>query len=190
MPAGKLERTGAPAQADDRLLVQAAQANPQRFAELYERHFYAVYAFVARRVHDRDVAEDLTADVFYKALEALARFDWRGVPFGVWLFRIAANRVADQWKSRAKDSPQAGTEPATEAECEQAYYCSQLFEMVDDLPADQRRVVHGRFAEGRTIREIAAEFKKTEGAVKQLQFRALQTLRTRMKGKRAGGRHG
>lgn len=190
MPAGKLDRTGASTEADERLLVQAAQEDPQRFCELYERHFHAIYAFVARRVGDRDLAEDLTADVFYKALEALPRFDWRGVPFGVWLFRIAANRVADQWKSAAKDGGQVSVEPATEAEFERACLSARLFEMVGDLPKEQQRVVQLRFAAGHSIREIAGKLKKTDGAVKQLQFRALQTLRTRMGDKQPGGRHG
>jgi RNA polymerase sigma-70 factor, ECF subfamily len=190
MPAGKLERTRSSKEASERLLVQAAQKDPERFAELYELHFDAVYAFIARRVQARDVAEDLTADVFYKALAALPRFDWRGVPFGVWLFRIAANRLADQWKSSAKEPQQTGPEPATEAECEKAYFCAHLYAMVDSLPADQRRVVQLRFAEGRSIREIAGALKRTEGAVKQLQLRALKTLRRRITKKRPGVRHG
>ena len=189
MPAGKLDKTGASTEADERLLVQAAQEDPRRFCELYERHFHAVYAFVARRVRDRDLAEDLTADVFYKALEALPRFDWRGVPFGVWLFRIAANRVADHWKSAAKNAGQMGVEPATEAEFERACLCARLFEMVDDLPKEQQRVVQLRFAEGRSIREIATQLEKTEGAIKQLQYRAVQALRDRME-KKPGVRHG
>jgi RNA polymerase sigma-70 factor (ECF subfamily) len=190
MPAGKLERTGSRRETDERRLVQAAQADPERFGELYELHFDAVYAFIARRVHDRNLAEDLTADVFYKALEALPRFDWRGVPFGVWLFRIAANRIADQWKSSSKESGREGPEPATEVEFEKAYFCARLFALVDGLPADQRRVVQMRFAEGRSIREIAGALKKSEGAIKQLQFRALETLRKRIQGKKPGGRHG
>jgi RNA polymerase sigma-70 factor (ECF subfamily) len=190
MPAGKLAMKGSRTEADERLLVQAAQKDPQRFSELYERHFRAVYAFVARRVHAREIAEDVTADVFYKALAALPRFDWRGVPFGVWLFRIAANCVADQFKASARFSDKAGPEPATEAEFERAHDCARLFEWTEKLPADQRRVIEMRFAEGRTIREIGAELKKTDGAVKQLQFRAVQTLRARMGEKKPGGRHG
>jgi RNA polymerase sigma-70 factor (ECF subfamily) len=88
----------APADAAERLLVEAAQRDPRRFADLYEEHFERVYAYVARRVGDRDVAQDLTADVFHQALANLPRFEWRGVPFAAWLFRIAANAIVDRAK--------------------------------------------------------------------------------------------
>src|SRR5207253_6846163 len=98
--AARREALGSPE--SERLLVQAAQIDPSRFAELYDKHFERVYAFVARRVRNRDLAEDLTSDVFHKTLAALPRFDWRGIPFAVWLLRIAANVVTDQWKQAAR----------------------------------------------------------------------------------------
>ncbi len=95
---------------DERLLIEAAQSDPRRFAELYERHFERVYAFVARRARGRAEAEDLTAEVFHHALAHLGRFEWRGVPFVAWLLRIARNAVADRWQrvARARDAG-AGT---------------------------------------------------------------------------------
>src|ERR1041385_8578522 len=83
---------------DDRPLIEAAQKDPRRFGELYERNFERVYAFVARRVRDRHEAEDVTAEVFQHALANLSKFEWRGVPFAVWLYRIAANAIADRWR--------------------------------------------------------------------------------------------
>src|SRR5438034_11137959 len=88
---------------DERLLVEAAQKDPRRFAELYERNFERVYAFIARRVLDRHDAEDVTAEVFQHALANLGKFEWRGVPFAVWLFRIAANALTDRWRMRARE---------------------------------------------------------------------------------------
>jgi RNA polymerase sigma-70 factor, ECF subfamily len=190
MTIGKSVSKGSRAEAQERLLVQAAQKDPARFAELYEEHFDAIYAFVARRVQSRDVAEDLTSEVFHRALAALPQFDWRGVPFGVWLFRIAANLVVDHWKRAAKESLDEGAEPATEADFEQALYRARLFQLVETLPSDQKRVVQMRFAEGNSIREIAKVLERTEGAVKQLQFRALQTLRAQVSEKKSGARHG
>src|SRR6185295_19075563 len=78
---------------DEQRLVEAAQRDPSHFAELYERHFERVYAYVVRRVRDRDEAEDLTSEVFHQALAHLGRFEWRGLPFAAWLFRIAANAI-------------------------------------------------------------------------------------------------
>ncbi|MBA3257041.1 MAG: hypothetical protein H0T64_10385 [Pyrinomonadaceae bacterium] len=81
---------GVPNGARERLLVEAAQSDPARFANLYEINFELVYAYVAGRVGDHATAEDVTSDVFKKALEKLAWFTWRGVPFAAWLLRIAA----------------------------------------------------------------------------------------------------
>src|SRR5262247_4162905 len=89
---------------DERPLIEAAQKDPRRFGELYERNFERVYAFVARRVRDRHEAEDVTAEVFQHALANLPKFEWRGVPFAVWLYRIAANATADQWKKQSREA--------------------------------------------------------------------------------------
>jgi RNA polymerase sigma-70 factor (ECF subfamily) len=168
----------------ERLLVEAAQKDPARFAELYEIHFTRVYAFVARRVRDRDRAEDLTSEVFHKALANLRTFEWRGAPFSAWLVRIAANLVIDQGKRAAREmsSEKEAPEPSTKAEQEDLEERGRLFRMVEQLPSEQRRVIFARFVEQRSIREIAQQLGKTEGAIKQLQFRALQKLRDRMEG--------
>src|SRR5262245_31996493 len=79
----------------EKLLIEAAQQDLRHFAELYEANFERVYAFIVRRVHNRTLAEDLTSEVFHHALANLSRFEWRGVPFAVWLYRIAANAIAD-----------------------------------------------------------------------------------------------
>ena len=88
--------------ADERLLVEAAQGDPAKFEALYELHFARVYGFVASRVHDRATAEDVTSEVFHKALANLPSYEWRGVPFVAWLLRIAVNAVADQHKRAAR----------------------------------------------------------------------------------------
>jgi RNA polymerase sigma-70 factor (ECF subfamily) len=168
-------------QSEERRLVEAAQKEPHRFAELYESHVDRVYAYILRRVQDRTEAEDLTADVFRMALTGLSGYEPRGIPFAAWLFRIAANRIADRWHELAREAPpEEAAEPATaDAEVERR---AMLFQLVGRLPADQRRVIEARFAEQKSIREIAAELGRSEGAVKQLQFRALETLRAQMGG--------
>jgi len=79
---------------EERLLIEAAQKDPGRFAELYEENFHRVYAYIARRVSDRSEAQDLTSHVFHQALANLGKFKWRGASFATWLFRIAANAIA------------------------------------------------------------------------------------------------
>ena len=101
MAVGKPSETGSRSEAAERLLVKAAQQDLSRFAELYESNFHRVYGYVIRRVRDRAIAEDLTADVFQKALAAFPNFDWRGIPFSAWLIRIAANVMTDEWRRGA-----------------------------------------------------------------------------------------
>ena len=179
---------------DERSLVEAAQRDASRFAEIYERYFELVYAYVVRRVRDRATTEDLTSEVFRKALANLARFKWTGAPFGAWLLRIASNLIVDRAKRAARernaDEPALSTAAAAidepvnsqsqQSNLEAAERRARLFGLVDALPDDQRRVVAMRFAEEKSISEIAAELHRSEGAIKQLQFRALQNLRQRI----------
>lgn len=171
-------------EAEERLLIEAAQKDPTKFAGLYERNFEGVYAYVARRVNDRDQAEDLTSDVFHRALANLPRFEWRGVPFAAWLIRIAANVIADRRKRSARQDelsdPHADSDNPTDTSFEEVEQRALLFRLVNQLPAGQRRVIEMRFAEEKSIREIARELGRTEGAVKQLQFRGLSNLRARL----------
>lgn len=177
--------TGSGEAAKERLLVEAAQKDPARFGELYEAHFERVYAFIARRVRDRDAAEDLTSEVFHRALAGLPRFDWRGIPFAVWLLRIASNLIVDRWKRVGREVLEDPPEPVVEICPVEVERRARLFRMVQTLPEDQRRVVVMRFAEEKSIKEIAGELGRTEGAVKQLQFRGLQNLRARLGGTHA-----
>jgi RNA polymerase sigma-70 factor (ECF subfamily) len=174
-------------EADERLLIEAAQKDPARFAELYENNFERVYAYVVRRVGDRAETEDLTSEVFHHALANLRRFEWRGIPFAAWLFRIAANLISDRWQRRsreqvANEAEEIESAPAKGVEFEEVERRATLFRLVDTLPAEQRRVVVLRFVEQKSVKEVAREIRKTEGAVKQLQFRALSSLRARMEG--------
>jgi RNA polymerase sigma-70 factor, ECF subfamily len=168
----------------ERLLVEAAQRDPRRFADLYELHFHRVYAYVAKRVMGREEAEDITSDVFQQALTKIGSYEWRGVPFSAWLIRIAANAMADRWKRLRRE----GSEPLPDDLEDQnpahpeVESRATLFRLVETLPSDQRRVVYMRFVEEKAIREIAQEIGRTEGAVKQLQFRALEKLRAQMEG--------
>ena len=176
---------------EERRLVEAAQSDPARFAALYERCFEVVYVYVSRRIGDRSEAEDLTAEVFRKALASLPRFKWTGAPFTAWLFRIAANLIADRSKRRAREGgttveaggslddpkPSRQTQQLELEECERR---AQLFRLVEGLAEDQRRVVVMRFAEEKSIRDIANELGRSEGAIKQLQFRALENLRAKL----------
>lgn len=164
----------------ERRLIEASQNDPRNFDKLYERYFYRVYAFSLARTGDASMAEDVTSETFRQAFQNLARFQWRGVPFSAWLFRIAANNVSDLRQrgprhTALQDLPDDPVDPANElAQIEERV---QIYEFVDRLPVEQRRVIMLRFAEEKRVGEIAAAMGKSEGAVKQLQFRALRSLR-------------
>jgi len=170
--------------ADERRLVEAAQRDPSQFAELYERHFDRVYAYVVHRVRRRDTAEDVTSEVFHKALANLGRYEWRGAPFGAWLLRIAANAIVYRAKKSAREIVDSSQVPEASADPDVALVdeWAAVFRLVDRLPPDQRTVVVARYIEEKSIREVAAQLNRSEGAIKQLQMRALQTLRARMEG--------
>ena len=169
--------------ADEKLLIEAAQNDPSRFAELYENNFDRVYGFIARRVRNREEAEDLTAEVFHRAMLNIGRYEWRGVPFAGWLLRIAANALASRW-ARISKNPEVTSEGVADFDLgvEQAVERRMiLLELVHRLPPDQRLVIERRFTDQKSTREVALELGRTEGAVKQLQFSALQTLRADMR---------
>jgi len=194
MPGSELAKEGRPQkerEAVERRLVEAAQRDPARFGDLYEHYLDFVYAYVARRVGNRTEAEELTAEVFRKALQSLPRFKWTGAPFGAWLFRIASNMIVDRAKRAAREGnlvrDREGTDlnrpQPQQADLELSEQSAVLFRLVDELAEDQRRVLIMRFAEELSIREIANTLGRSEGAVKQLQFRALQNLRAQLGGR-------
>ena len=163
---------------DERRRIEAAKADPSRFAELYDEHFERVYVYVLRRVSDRNDAQDITADVFQNALANIQRFEWRGAPFAAWLYRIASNAIADHFQRKSRPLPEPAPESAIDDDDVERR--AILFRSVDRLPPDQRRVIVMRFGEEKSIREIAQEMGRSEGAVKQLQWRGLQSLRAQM----------
>ena len=174
-------------QQEERALIEAAQQDASRFGELYELHFERVYAFIVRRVRERSAAEELTSHVFHQALANLNKFKWRGAPFAAWLFRIARNSIADRAQRLSRESapkssvqPDRRSEAGIEDDLEQVETLARVYQLVDRLPWDQRYVIRLRFAEEKSIREIAKELSRSEGAIKQLQFRALQNLRARL----------
>lgn len=171
-------------EAEERLRIEAAQKDPRRFTELYEEHFERVYAYVSRRVNRREDAQDVTSEVFHQAFANLPKFEWRGVPFAAWLYRIAANALADHWQRAGQRAAHERENPSSEQSAELNAHdlaaieeYARLYGLVKTLPAEQRRVIEMRFAEGKSIREIAKKLRRSEGAVKQLQFRGIERLR-------------
>ncbi|MHB9144042.1 MAG: RNA polymerase sigma factor [Symbiobacteriia bacterium] len=166
-------------------LVALAKRDPQCFGELYDLYFHKVYAFVYRRVSDRETAEDLTADAFVRALRNLPNFEGNLTNFPAWLFRIAANIITDHYRaSRHRAAPleidQWADEEAGPEEMAMLHaQAEDVLRAVRCLTPDQQDVVLMRFVSGLKLKEIATATGRTEQAVKSLMFRALSTLRRR-----------
>ena len=147
------------------------------------RHVERIFAYVYTLTRDRELAEDVTAATFAKGLEELPRFEWRGVPYSSWLYRVASNLVARHrqlpgWIELTPTHAADGESPPEAVE--RLDRAQEVRAAVRDLPADQRQVVLLRFAAELRNREIAAVMGRSEGAVKLLTFRALTTLRRRL----------
>ena len=168
---------------EESLVRRAQQRDQQAFAQLYEEHFDKIYRYVALRMGDRTEAEDITQQVFLKALQSISSFRWRGIPFSAWLFRIAHNQVVDYLRKKTKQA----TVPVDESSMslssdpqlllEQKVNIEQLASATKRLTEAQREVISLRFAGELSIAEIAKIMAKSQGAVKALQHSAIVALR-------------
>ncbi len=166
---------------DEKALIERAQRrDPEAIGELYRRYVEAIYRHIAYRVNDAATAEDLTAEVFLRALESLTGYQDTGLPFSAWLFKIAHARVVDYWRreqrrpqveldeSLADDTQMTGVEARLTGDA--------LKRALSLLSAEQQQVIALKFVADLSNAEIAHIMGKTEGAVKALQHRALASL--------------
>lgn len=173
----------------DAALVQAAKAgDASAYGELYERYRDAIYRFCLARTGTSHDAEDLTADVFVKALQSIDRYQDRGLPFAAFLYRIARNAAIDRSRTHKQPLSVDGllVEPSSkqnvELEASFAVERSILLAALTRLKAEHRDVITMRFIEGYAAIEVARFLGKTEGAVRTLQHRALERLRKEFDG--------
>ena len=166
------------------LVRRAQQGDAQAFGALYEQHVDRVYAYIAHRVGNRADAEDLTEDVFLRALVHLNRFRWRGSLLP-WLLTIARSLVADHWRRRSREAewsaaPSTAIDNLTEV-VERRWQREQLRAAAAELTELQQQVIALRFAAGLSIAETAQVMDRSENAVKNLQHKAIAALRRRLK---------
>ncbi len=166
------------------LVDLATQGDAEAFGQLYDHYVAGIYRFVYYRVGSTQLAEDLTSETFVRGLRAINRFSWQGKDFGAWLTTIARNLITDHYKSsRARleivsDAvPESKASPPTpEEEVLTLASNEMLAAAVNDLPDEQRDCVTMRFMQGLSIAQTAAALGRSEGAVKQLQLRAVRRL--------------
>lgn len=171
-----------PLEEEERLIARAHAGDADAFSALYQAYVQAVYRFLLLRVSDPSLAEDLTGEVFLRAVDSLPRYSSRGLPFGAWLFRIARDRLIDYYRQKARrpsaelndnllsDLPDPGDLAAAE---EMALSLRQAMRRLTD---EQRDVIQFRFMEEWTLEETARAMNKSVNAIKALQHRALSAL--------------
>jgi RNA polymerase sigma-70 factor (ECF subfamily) len=167
----------------DRLVEKAKSGDREAFGRIFDAYGAPIYRFIASRVNRPSDAEDLTQLVFVKALEALPRYESRGIPFGGWLFRLARNAIIDQMRTKrdhlslvaavTRETEEAGPEAQASLRDDLDAVARAMSELTDD----QREVIELRFFAGLSVEETADAMGRQEGTVRGLQFRAIASLR-------------
>ena len=178
-------------------LVAQAQKDPKAFGILFDMYYPKILQYAVRRTGDIEVAQDITADVFFKALKNLWQFKWRSIPFSAWLYRIATNEINQYFRkglSRTTTSLENMMEESnfeiasqediqkeleeTEAEIIRHKEYKIVQEVVKGLPVHYQEVISLRYFEKMKLTEIAVILGKKDGTVKSLHSRALVLLRS------------
>ena len=177
MGTGVVER-----QSIEQLVARAQEGDRDALEELYLEHFDRIYSYLHMTVGNRHDAEDLTTQTFLKMLESIGKFRWGTAPFSAWLFRIAHNLAIDHFRARRRWQPEEEVpEPAgqiqssAEEEALKVLSTENMFDLIEQLSDEQRQVLILKFVFDFSNLEAAAVLDKTEGAVKSLQHRALDS---------------
>lgn len=168
------------------LVDRAREGDGQAFAEIYDRYVDRVYRFILYRVSgDVALAEDITSEVFVRALRKIKGFTWQGRDVGAWFLTIARNLVLDHFKSGrfrlevvGADAGENTREGVVDPEDAALARVSQadLYRAISKLGTEQQEVIYWRFLQGYSVGETAVAMEKTEGAIKALQYRAVKAL--------------
>jgi RNA polymerase sigma-70 factor (ECF subfamily) len=166
------------------LVDLARGGDAEAFGMLFDHYHVSVYRFVYYRVGSAAQAEDLTAETFYRALRSMSTFRWQGKDFGAWLMTIARNLTTDHFKSGRARLEQLTDDMSAHDESTEGPERSVLASLTNDallsalteLPHEQRECLIMRFLQGLSIAETALVLGRSEGAVKQLQLRAVRGL--------------
>jgi RNA polymerase sigma-70 factor (ECF subfamily) len=166
---------------------RAARGEEEAAAELFDHYYPRVYRYALSKLGSEQDAQDVASEAFAKVLRELDRFRWKGSGFEAWLFRIASNLVVDFYRRSGREqvrdtrAEMEEADPMTpETVFAQTELRGELDGMLAELSDDQREVLLLRFSAGLDTHEVGRVMGRNANAVRQLQFRALDALRTRM----------
>jgi RNA polymerase sigma-70 factor (ECF subfamily) len=163
-----------------RLVKEAVKGNFEAFGQLYRLLVKQIYQYVFYQVGDRMTAEDITADVFLKALERIDSCEGKESTFQAWLYRIAHNCVVDYFRRRRRHLSLENDIGDLKQEPDQSLERRELLRVTAELPRNQRQVIILKFIAGLGNAEIGNIMGKSEGAIRILQMRALALLRKKL----------
>lgn len=168
---------------DEFAMIQLAKKNPENFGPLYKKYHEKIFRFVYQRMDDRDVAADVTSQIFIKAMKHIGRYEDRGVPFVSWLYRIAYSEVVQHFRDHAKNRF-VNVETVQVAEMledsEQEVLemrIEKLKKAIKQLKEKDLNYIEMRFFERRSFKEIAEILDMEENAVKVATFRAVEKIK-------------
>ena len=169
---------------DSELVVRAKAGDQGALTAIYERYSAAIYRYIYFRVGEVELAEDLQAEVFLRMLQGIHRYEDRGWPISAWLYRIAHDRTIDTIRRRRSRQHVPleiwnGTCEGPDGAVEVRLDHEELKCMLEELTDDQRQVILLRFMADMSVQEVARTLGRTEGSVKALQHRGIQSLARR-----------
>jgi RNA polymerase sigma-70 factor, ECF subfamily len=168
---------------EEQLIIEAAKENPDHFAPLYDKYYKQIFGYLYQRMDDKDTAFDLTAQVFLKALTNIGRYEYKGVPFASWLYRIAHSELMQLFrgqKNKRAINADIGDLRFICEEAEEFYledYIPVLKKAITELDADDLQMVELRFFEKRAFKEIGEIMNITENNAKVRMYRILERLK-------------
>jgi RNA polymerase sigma-70 factor (ECF subfamily) len=174
---------------EDYLVQQEIKRDRTAFTVLYEHHVDRVYRHVYYKVSNQDDAEDITQETFLKAWQGIDKYQKTSAPFVTWLLTIAGNLVIDHYRKRQKavvteelyEKERGNMVPGPETEAELDFNNSVMKKAVLKLNGDKQKVIMMHFIDDLSYEEIAGALKKSEGAIRVIQYRALSDLRRMLK---------
>lgn len=167
----------------EHLLVEAAKRDEMVFGKLYDRYFEGIYGFVYRRTDEEEAAGDLTSQVFLKALQNLKKYEFRGLPFSAWLYRIASNEVNKYYRKKNKKVVFSLEEERIrdiiddENDDSKEEHIQLLVECMNEMKTGVVEVLELRFFEEKNFKEIAYILSISESGAKMRTYRALEILK-------------
>lgn len=159
----------------ERALVRAARrGDDDAWRSLFDEYYERLHAYMRARVRDDALAEDLTAEVFVDAFRGLPRFQWRGKPFGAWLFKVARNRLRMHFRTESR-RPDAASEipPSLPADTPEPGLALAIEEALSGLSPDYREAIELRYVLGLSGQEAAAAMGRSHGSFRMLLHRAV-----------------